>query len=70
MKDWNIPHRHHHKKKIECNPVFRSTQIITEEAAQEREEGKTGSDNDDSNEVSDEEDIENLLAPQEETQQK
>lgn len=57
-------------KKIECNPVFRSTQIITEEAAQEQEEGKTGSDNDDSNEVSDEEDIENLLAPQEETQQK
>lgn len=69
MKDWNIPHRHHHKK-IECNPVFRSTQIITEEAAQEQEEGKTGSDNDDSNKVSDEEDIENLLAPQEETQQK
>lgn len=58
------------QKKIECNPVFRSTQIITEEAAQEQEEGKTGSDNDDSNEVSDEEDIENLLAPQDETQQK
>ncbi|XP_063352556.1 17S U2 SnRNP complex component HTATSF1 isoform X2 [Pelmatolapia mariae] len=48
----------------------RPTQIITEEAAQEQEEGKTGSDNDDPNKVGDEDDIENLLAPQEETQQK
>lgn len=57
-------------QKSNAIPVFRSTQIITDEAAQEQEEGKTGSDNDDSNEVSDEDDIENLLAPQEETQEK
>ncbi|XP_030595965.1 uncharacterized protein DDB_G0290685 isoform X2 [Archocentrus centrarchus] len=49
----------------------RSKQMqISEEAAQEEEEGKTGSCNDDSNEVSDEDDVENLLAPQKQTQKK
>lgn len=69
-EDLNSHHKRRHLHLTQSCFRSKQMQIINEEAAQEEEEeeGETGSCNDDSSEVSDEDDVENLLAPQEQTQ--